>query len=183
MNAPRERLKVASLAFAVIAVTLSVVTFVSAWSLPYRIGPNEYDRYLWSGRLALLAFIVPLVALLLGIAARQRLPITLALLSWLFFVLGLPAGVQPRPNPQAWCYSNLRKIEGAKARIAVENHLPNGTNVSIALLSNFIDGGFERLSCAEHGSYTVNTVGSEPRCSVHGTMSEMEAGWKKRLHP
>ena len=182
MNALRKTFRVAALIFAVIAVTLAVAAVVLPRSLPYRIGPHEYGRYLWSVRLFWMAFIVPIAALLLGIASRQKLSITLAVVSWVFFFLFTPGFIHSGPNPQAWCYYNLRKIGSAKFQISSENHLPTGTNISIALLSNFIEGGFERLGCAEHGSYTVNTVGSEARCSVHGTMSEMEAGWKKRMH-
>ena len=98
----KERLRIAALTFAVVAVVLGVVSIALAWSLPYR--------------------------------------------------------------------------------IAAENLLTNGTVIPGGRLSKYIDGGFDSLECVKHGNYTVNAIGIEPRCSVHGSMSEMEAGWKKEIH-
>ena len=82
VDTPRKALRVAALLFAVIGVTLAVASAVLTWSLPYRIGPHEYGRYLWSGRIWGLAFVMPIGALLLGIASRQKLSVALTVVSW-----------------------------------------------------------------------------------------------------
>ncbi len=104
------------------------------------------------------------------------------MLSWFLLLFCVPNSVNSRPNPQAWCNNNLRKIESAKYQIAAENLLTNGTVIPGGRLSKYLDGGFDSLECVKHGNYTVNAIGIEPRCSVHGSMSEMEAGWKKGIH-
>jgi hypothetical protein len=89
--------------------------------------------------------------------------------------------VQSGPNPQAWCYNNLRKIEAAKLKFASEKQLTNGAAITGGQISKYIDGGFDTLECAEHGHYTIGAIGTESRCSIHGSISEMERGWQKEM--
>jgi hypothetical protein len=46
-------------------------------------------------------------------------------------------------------------------------------------ISPCIEGGFASLECAKHGQYVINPIGTEARCSFHGSIVEMETKWKK----
>ncbi len=170
----------------VIAAVSAACTFLMTISVPYRIHQGVYTWYLWTQRLlpftGFTALVAMVSALVIGISSRQRLPIILAVMSCalLFFSISY-GGVHSGPNPQAWCYSNLRKMEAAKAQLALEKELTSEVAITGAHISKHISGGFDTLVCAEHGKYTVGTVGTEARCSVHGSMSEMEDGWQKRM--
>jgi hypothetical protein len=171
----------------VIAALSATCAFAMTISLPYRIHQGIYTWYLWTERLlpftSLTALVAMMSALALGIWSRQRLPIFLAVMSCALLFFSISHGaVHSGPNPQAWCYNNLRKIEGAKLRFTSENQLTNGAAITGAQISNYIDGGFNTLVCAEQGNYTIGVVGTEARCSAHGSISEMERGWQKEMH-
>ncbi len=148
-------------------------------SLPYRIGFTEYSRYLWAWRLAGLSVGLALLTLLCGTAARK---------GWLPFALGLVSltplliigGVHSGPNPQAWCFNNLRKIEGAKEQLVRERGLTNGAPVTMSQIAPFIPEGPE-LRCAERGTYIINATGNDARCTFHGSIAEMEAEWQRQM--
>ena len=172
--------------FGVVAALSAASIFAMTFSLPYRIHQGIYTWYLWTEALLPITSLITLVAMVsaivLGISSRQRLPIILAVLSCglLFFSINHGA-VHSGPNPQAWCHNNLRKIEAAKFQFASESHLTKGAAVTEAEVSKRIDGGFHTLVCAEHGKYTIGAVGTEARCSVHGSIGEMEGGWQKEM--
>ena len=148
-------------------------------SLPYRVGFTEYSRYLWAGRLTGVSLVLALLTLLCGIAARK---------GWLPFALGLVSlspllvigGVHSGPNPQAWCFNNLRKIDGAKEQLVHERGLTNRAPVTMIEIARFIPAG-EKLRCTEGGKYIINSIGDDARCSFHGTIAEMEADWRKQM--
>jgi hypothetical protein len=170
----------------VVAALSAASTFAMTISLPYRIHQGIYTWYLWTEHLlpftSLIALVTMVAALVLGISSRQRLPIVLAVTSCVLLFFSISHGaVHSGPNPQAWCYNNLRKIEAAKLQFASENQLTNGATITGAQISKYIDGGFDALVCAEHGKYAVGAVGTEARCSVHGSISEMESGWQKAM--
>jgi hypothetical protein len=122
-------------------------------------------------------------AVILGISSRQRLPIVLAVMSCALLLFSISqGGVHSGPHPQTWCYNNLRKIEAAKSQFRSENNLTSGAAVNGAQISKSVDGGFDALECAEHGNYTIGAIGTEARCSVHGSISEMEREWQKHMH-
>ena len=164
----------------VIAIVLAASTFILDKFLPYRIGPSYYALYLWVEMLPVVLLAVLILALFLGVASRQWFFVILALLGMLFlFSIG---GPHSGPNPEAWCYNNLRKIDVAKERLTEKNNLTNGTVVTSEQISPYIEGGFGSLECAKHGQYVINPIGTEPRCSFHGSMSEMETNWNKASH-
>jgi hypothetical protein len=170
----------------IVAAASGAATCAMAVSLPYRIGQGIYTWYLWTERLIPFTLVTALVAMVfaltLGIIWRQRLPIALAIVSFVlvsFSVVYRP--VQSGPNPQAWCYNNLRKIEAAKLQFASEKQLTNGAAITGGEISKYIEGGFDTLECAEHGQYTIGAIGTESRCSIHGSISEMERGWQKEM--
>lgn len=66
------------------------------------------------------------------------------------------------------CLSNLKEIEGAKARWAMENGQP-GTVVptEAQIAPEFLKRSMP--VCPSGGAYTINAVDAECSCSVHGT--------------
>jgi len=162
---------------AIIAIVLALITFILDKSLPYRIGHSNYDLFLWVERLTLASIAVVILALLLSVAARQWFFVILPLFG-MFFLLSID-GPHSGPNPEAWCYNNLRKIDVAKNELAEKNNLTNGTVVTSEQISPYIEGGYASLECAENGTYIINPIGTEPRCTFHGSMSEMETNWNK----
>lgn len=164
----------------VIAIVLVAITFILNKSLGYRIGPSNYVLFLWVERLTLASVVVVFLALLFGVAARQWFSVALIVFS-MFFLLSI-GGPHSGPNPEAWCYNNLRKIDAAKNQLAEKNNLTNGTLVTSEQISPYIEGGFASLECAKHGNYLINPIGVEPRCTFHGSMNEMETNWSKASH-
>jgi hypothetical protein len=71
-------------------------------------------------------------------------------------------------------------MDAAKGQCALKYGLTNGATVTSEQISSYIAGGFGNLECVEHGSYTIDLIGIEPRCSLHGSMSEMNTGTAKR---
>src|SRR5437016_7201159 len=91
------------------AVIVSAAALILDKSLPYRIGFHDYPNYLWASRLTGASVALVLLTLATGLAARKRVfPFALGLLSLssLWFIGGIHSG----PNPQAWCFNNLREI-------------------------------------------------------------------------
>ena len=171
----------------VIAAASAGCTLAMTLSLPYRIHQGIYTWYLWTERLVPVTSLAALVAMVsafaLGIRSRQRVPIALGVMSGAFLFFSITQGmVHSGANPQAWCYNNLRKIEAATSQFTAENQLTNGVAITGGQIARYIDGGFDSLVCAEHGKYMISAVGTEARCSVHGSISEMERAWQKEMH-
>ncbi len=173
-----KKMSTVASALGVVAIVVAGLSLALDKSLPYRIGPNHYGQYLWVGRPSMVSLVTSVVTMLFSVASRRGLPFLLGLVSLgsLFLFMG---GVHSGPNPQAWCVINLRNIEGSKQQVVQEVGLTSGAVVSPQQISKFINREFNSLRCAEGGQYAIGTVGSEPRCSVHGSMSEIEAGWKR----
>ena len=173
----RNRFKSVARIVGVLAIVLGGLTFILDKFLPYRIGPGYYAFCKMVFALAVVSLAVVCAALLLGIASRQWRPVIFAGVGLICVMTMNP--VHSGPNPESWCYNNLRKIEAAKEQLAEKAGLTNGTVVTSEQISPYIEGGFDSLKCAEHGKYIINPIGTESRCSVHGSISEMEAKWKK----
>lgn len=170
----------------IVAVLSAASTIAMTNSIPYRIHQGIYTWYLWTERLvpftSLIALVATVSAFALGMNSRQRLPIVLAVIACALMFFSITQGQSHSgPNPQAWCHNNLRKIEYAKLQYASDNGLTNGAVISGAQISKYLGRGFDELVCAEHGKYTVGAVATEARCSVHGSISEMEDGWRKQM--
>ena len=175
-----QKLRTAALVLTVIAILVCIATGALMQSLPYRIGPDQYSRYLWTGRLAITALVMSLFAVCVGVFARSRLAIILPILSSLVFVLILPGGPHSGPNPQAWCFNNLRQIDAAKNQIALEKGLSNGDSITVDQIAKLPGVSFSNLKCAKHGQYEIGPVRSDPRCTVHGSITEMQAEWQNQ---
>ncbi len=160
-------------------IVVTVAALAMNISLPYRIRFTDYSRYKWAEYLIEFSIGLALLTFICGAVARQGwLPLRLSLLG--LFPLLFIGGVHSGPNPQAWCFSNLRQIDGAKEQLARERGLTNGTPVSIADISKFMAAGQE-FRCAEHGRYIVNSIGNDARCTFHGSIPEIEAKWQKQM--
>ena len=160
-----------------VAIALGILNFILDKFLPYRIGPSYYTFYLFTEALTIISLGVVILALFVGVASGQWRPCILAVagLVMLFSMNPVHSGA----NPEAWCFNNLRKIEAAKEQLAEDKNLTNGTVVTSEQLSPYIEGGFASLECAKRGEYSINPIDTEPRCTFHGSMSEMLAKWKK----
>src|SRR5437879_2435476 len=181
LQTPIRRIRGATaLPLAVVAIIAAAYALVLDKFLPHRIGPSYYAQILWVGRLSVVSFAVAVFVLVLGFATRQQIPIVLGLLT--LGLLALQGVVHSGPNPQAWCFNNLREIDAAKEQLTLKNNLTNGVVVTAEQISPYIAGGFASLECAEKGTYTINPIGTEPRCSFHGSMSEMETQWKALMN-
>lgn len=168
-----------SLALGVATIVPSVVALILDRSVGYRIGPLNYGTYLWSEHLAATAVALALLALVCGLAARSGWrPVIFALFGLTPFLL--MSQVHSGPNPEAWCYNNLRHIEAAKDQLGQERSLTNGTSVLKADISRLMPEGRDP-QCAKRGTYIINPLGIPARCTVHGTIPEMEATWQKAM--
>jgi hypothetical protein len=173
-----KRLYAIAVATGIGAVVASSVAVGLDKTLPYRIGLDDYSKYLWVGRLIAASLGLGVLALVSGLAARKVLPVVLGLIG--LSPLLLVGGVHSGPNPQAWCYNNLRLIEGAKDRLARERGLSDGTAVTLLDISRFLPAG-PQLRCAKCGTYIINPIGNDARCTSHGSITEMEAQWQRKM--
>jgi hypothetical protein len=182
----------------ILASACAVLTFFALLpeiSLPYRIGPAHYQRWLLARRLDLVSVVFFFGTLGLGsaaflafLSARKRpgrrlfagALAALAVLGALAAVV-IPSFIHSGPNPQAWCFNNLRQIDSAKEQLVLAHALTNGLDVTIGDISPYIKNGFQGLKCVKGGEYTINAIGTGPRCSFHGSMSEREAEWKRAM--
>lgn len=72
------------------------------------------------------------------------------------------ARVTTAPNA---CVNNLRQLDGAKAQLALEYKLTNGTPVRPAQVGLYLKGGV-LPQCPEGGTYTLGKTGENPTCSI-----------------
>lgn len=78
------------------------------------------------------------------------------------------------------CLSNLREIDMAKERAALENsqtYYGKGASVEPMQeqeLSAYLKGGLAAKICPNDGHYVINAFGQEPACSVHGDLPAVE---------
>jgi len=181
-NPSRKGISIAALAFGATAIIAAASALTLDNSLPYRIGPTHYTQFLWVGRLSVASLVCSIAAITFGIMSRQRLPLALGLVSPVSLLLFMSV-VHSGPDPQAWCYNNLRTIDAAKQHLADEIGLTNGATITAEQISKYIEGGFNSFKCAEQGKFIIGSFGREPRCSVHGSESEMENLWKQGVRP
>lgn len=66
------------------------------------------------------------------------------------------------------CLTNLKSIDDAKSVIAIQEHLKNGDEVSEEELVPAFLKGNSFPDCPSGGDYTIQPIGEEPECSVHG---------------
>jgi len=180
-NQFRKGISIAALAFGITAILATASALALDKSLGYRIGPTDYTQFRWVGRLSVASVVASIAAILFGIMSRQRLPLVLGP-ACLVLLCSFIGGVHSGPDPQAWCYNNLRTIDAAKRQLAEGIGLTNGAAITEEQISKYIKGGYSCLKCAEQGKYIIGSFRTEPRCSLHGSMSEQEAVWERHMH-
>ncbi len=87
------------------------------------------------------------------------------------FAIAAPNIRRTRETAQArGCMRNLRQIDSAKEQYAMDNRLAQGA--TMPALSVFCGGGTTTYikggqpQCQRGGTYTVNSLGTDPTCSV-----------------
>jgi len=87
--------------------------------------------------------------------------------------IAVPSFVKARETSQRnVCINNMRQIDSAKEQAALVNRIDSGADITAEDISDYIKGGYDNMKCVKGGSYTINPVGQDPECSVHGPMSE-----------
>lgn len=174
-----KRLYSVAVGLGVATALVSMAALALDKSLPYRIGFADYARFTWVGRLMGASVGLALLSFVSGAVARKGwFPAGLGLFG--LTPLLLLEAVRSGPNPEAWCFNNLRQIDVGKEQLAQERGLTNGAAVTMADISRFIPGAQEPR-CAERGSYIINSIGNDARCTFHGSIPEMEANWQKHM--
>lgn len=89
----------------------------------------------------------------------------------LLAAIAIPSFVKARDTSQLnTCINNLRMIDAAKEQAALEHNYKKGDTVSEQEVSQSLKNGFSGLVCPKASHYTINPVGQEPECSVHGPL-------------
>ncbi len=70
------------------------------------------------------------------------------------------------------CINNLNTLDGVTLQIAMEENLKNGDIAPRDLMSSYIRNGIDSLRCPAGGVYEYGTVGTDPKCSTHGTLTD-----------
>lgn len=90
----------------------------------------------------------------------------------LMLAVTVPAFSQARDAAQrVVCVNNMRQITAAKEQAATDNHLTAGALLTEEQVEMYVPGGLKALRCPRGGHYTLQPVGQDPECSVHGKMS------------
>jgi hypothetical protein len=117
-----------------------------------------------------------LAGLILGYVQIGFMVILLPLMA----AIAIPSFVKARDAAQAAiCVSNMSQIEAAKQMAAMEHEHREGAVIPEAQLIEYVNAELSSLVCPREGTYTVNPVGTDPECSVHGPLStamEVELG-------
>ena len=80
--------------------------------------------------------------------------------------VSLPSG------KRSTCIYNLRVLDSATRQCAMILELKNGERVPRNEMSAYIRHGIDSLRCPAGGVYASGIVGTDPSCSVHGTLTE-----------
>lgn len=107
------------------------------------------------------------------------------LLVLLAAIILLPSVIKARSTRSSHpCNNNLRMIQGAKEYWAYTNGITEEGTVVTAdnILPLMKDHRMPVCNWTRTNSYTIGTLGQEPRCSLHGRLSEFRKPWTERVH-
>lgn len=91
----------------------------------------------------------------------------------MYVAIAIPSLAKARDAAQLHaCIANMRQIQIAKEQAALEHDFHKGDSIPKEQVSKYLSSGFEGLTCPKGGHYTINPVGEDPECSVHGKSSE-----------
>jgi Zn-dependent protease with chaperone function len=97
--------------------------------------------------------------------------ITVAVIG-LLAAIAIPSFVKARSTAQlAACLHNLTALSSAKVQAAGTYGAEVGQALTDAEMTHALKREVKDLRCPRGGIYTVNAVGSDPECSVHGSLS------------
>lgn len=83
----------------------------------------------------------------------------------LLAAIAIPSFARARTTSrQNACINNLRQIDGGKDQWAIEHNKVDTDTVTSADVSPYIKGGWP--TCPAAGSYTMENVLDDPKCSV-----------------
>jgi hypothetical protein len=95
--------------------------------------------------------------------------IALCLFIGLLVAVAIPNFIRPRVTyAENACVNNLRQIEAAKQKWAVENGKTNGSVVTENEIIPYLQG-WTRTNfpeCPSGGTYTIGKIGENPTCSL-----------------
>lgn len=104
-------------------------------------------------------------------AGGTNVLITVAVIG-LLAAIAIPSFVKARETAQLnACVNNMRMLDTAKEQVALALKYRDGDTVSEQQVSQSLKNGFRGLVCPHAGHYTINPVGQQPECSVHGSLS------------
>jgi prepilin-type N-terminal cleavage/methylation domain-containing protein len=90
----------------------------------------------------------------------------------ILLAIAVPNFVKARQTSQTKsCIGNLKQIDAAKEQYAMDNKLDQGAACAWAQLVVAGNAGYlkSQPSCPAGGTYTVNTIGTDPTCSLAAT--------------
>jgi len=79
---------------------------------------------------------------------------------------------KPKSRKAKSCVNNMRILDSATEQCALANNLSNGEAAARSEVSAYIKNGIDSLRCPSTGRYTFGTVGTDPTCSIHGTLTK-----------
>jgi hypothetical protein len=90
----------------------------------------------------------------------------------LTMVVTLAAGCATFPSARTnTCINNMRILDSATRQTAMERNLKNGDQAPRDEVSAYIKNGIGSRQCPEGGVYESGVVGTDPQCSIHGTLT------------
>ena len=69
------------------------------------------------------------------------------------------------------CINNMRMLDAATEQCALANNLNKGDVAPRNKVSDHIKNGIDSLRCPSTGAYTSGPIGTDPTCSIHGTLT------------
>ena len=144
------------------------MTVVKCPSCGTQINVLEKKTGLWWGIGCLLAALtIPFIVAVIGLLAA----------------IAIPSFMRARDTSQLnACIVNMRTLNEAKGQAALALNYKEGNTVSEGDVSKYLKHGFSSLLCPKNGHYTINPVGEDPECSMHGPLSRALAGRTKMPH-
>ena len=115
---------------------------------------------------------------------KPKVWITLAVVLCIV-AIAIPSYVKARSTRSAHpCANNLRIIDGAKEFWAYTNHVTNlEAEVDEADVLPYIKGHSVRhCNWTGTNAYIIGRLGEEPRCPVHGTITDFRKPWTEKVH-
>jgi hypothetical protein len=103
------------------------------------------------------------------IAIAAIIPITAVV--GLLAAIAIPSFVKARGTAQFnGCINNMRMIDSCKEQAALQYKHRVGAQIPNAQISEFSPRPMAQIICPSGGKYTSNPLGSDPQCSLHGTL-------------